>query len=244
MGPAPRLADVRAILAAMTKGEGERLDNGFVVEPPVMRQLEVRPDLTEARPGDLVPGGLNEQLRIRADVAAGLDLRDSRFLEVLWDGADLDGTQLAGSRIIDSRMRRVTCPTLDAFETTWRTVAVADCRMGAVELHRSDLQGVEFADCRFDYVNLRGASLSDVLLRGCTIDELDLSFASVHRVLLRNCTVRRLSVARAEVANLDLCQATIAEVDDVAALSGAIISRMQLIQLSAAMAGHLGIHVS
>ncbi len=229
---------------AMVLGGDDMLDSGFVVQAPHMLLPELRADLTEARPGDLVAGGLNEQLRIRADLVAGLDLRDSRFLEVLWDGADLDGTQLAGSRIIDSWLRRVTCPTLDAFETAWRAVAVEECRMGAVELHRSDLQGVEFANCRFDYVNLRGASLADVRLRNCTIEELDLSFASVERVQLGNCTIGRLSVGRATVSNLDLRQATIAEVDDVGALAGSIISRMQVIQLSAAMAARLGIDVA
>jgi uncharacterized protein YjbI with pentapeptide repeats len=207
---------------------------------PVVPEL-ILADLTGAT--DLEPGARNELIRIRGHLPAGRDLTSTTFLEVLWDGAVLDGTGLADARFVENRFAALDVARFDAPGSTWRQVELLASRVGAAELDGADLSGVRIERCRIGYLNLRQASCQDLIIQDCPITDLDLSGASVQRARFADCRIGHLMLSAASLHAVDLRGARIDRISGVAALSGAIIDEAQLGELAPALATHLGIEV-
>ncbi len=178
----------------------------------------------------------------------GVDLRegqaqDSRFLDCVLTGANLDELRLDRAHVIDTAFSACHAGTLHAPDGQWRDVAVRDCRLGAVQAHGAVLTRVSIIGGKLDYLNLRGARVETMRLVGVSIGDLDLSTARVADLVLEDCRVRRLDVQGAVLRDVDLRGAELARIDGPAGLKGARISEQQLLELASVFAAHLGVTV-
>ncbi len=210
---------------------------------PRLSEAPVLEGLLDAVPGDLEAAGASDALRVAGDVARGRDLRGARFLEVLWDAAELEGADFAGARFVENRFQDLSCTSFPATSSQWRDVEVIGSRFGAVALDRADLQSVRWANAKIGYLNLRYAAGRDMVFTDCQIEECDLAFAGLRRVQLQRCRIGRLTLSSAVLEDVDLRGADIERIAGIEGLAGSIVTEVQLWDLAPALAEHLGITV-
>jgi len=210
--------------------------------PPVL----AAPDLGRLRDGeadDLTAGEMVEDLAlVEADLSGGdlsaLTLLGCRFSEVF-----ANDTDLAAARLVDCRLERLSATYLHSPRSTWRTVELADSRIGAWEIYDADVESVLIEDCRLGFANLVGTALRDVLIRGTRIDELDLSGIDAQRIRFEDCRVGVLRLRGGSLSDVDLRGLEMTVVSGIGSLAGATISSGQLTELAPLLAQHLGLRI-
>ena len=174
----------------------------------------------------------------------GRDLRHSTFSECSFSGSTLTDVDLTGAHLVESDLTEVEAASLTAPRSLWRHSTVSRSRLGAVVAYEGSLDGVVVADTKISFLNARSGTWKDVLLQRCLIDELDLVGAKLSRVRFEGCQIRSLELTGAVCSDVDLRSAELRELSGLAGLGGCTISPEQLHDLSAALAGHLGILVA
>ena len=224
----------------MTAGRTDTADDASslaVPRPPVL----AAPDLGRLRDGEadeLAAGEMVEDLQlVEADLPA-LSLLSCRFSEVF-----ANDTDLAAARLVDCRLERLSATYLHSPRSTWRTVELADSRIGAWEIYDADVESVLIEDCRLGFANLVGTALRDVLIRGTRIDELDLSGIDAQRIRFEDCRVGVLRLRGGSLSDVDLRGLEMTVVSGIGSLAGATISSGQLTELAPLLAQHLGLRI-
>ncbi|MFF5720291.1 pentapeptide repeat-containing protein [Streptomyces buecherae] len=171
--------------------------------------------------------------------------RGARFLDCQVRRCALGETVLAGARFIDSVLTEVRGVGTDLSTASLRDVELTDARLGGTQAHGGSWEGVLVRGGKFDYLNLRTAKLRDVTFDGCVLVEADFGGATLERVSFANCVLRRVDFTSARMTDVDLRR--VVELDiarGLDALSGAVISPTQLLDLAPAMAAQLGVRVA
>ena len=199
-----------------------------VTKKPVIEHLTL-PALDEASIEELRPHGDHECLQIDggnlAELAlTGATLRECELLGVTAHTADLQAT-----RLIESRLERLSAPALRASRATLRDVEI--------------VRTTRFVGCKFDWINLRASTLEDVVFEGCTIGELDLTGATATRVSFVESRADVVALAQARLTDVDLRGLEMGEVSNLEGMRGATLDALQVTALAATFAGHLGIRV-
>lgn len=204
-----------------------------------------------------LPGVLTTDL-----AAVGAD--DPQFPDL--DGADLHAVELAfpDARILTvlrSRMRdceiEVGERRLDAQDavlvdldlTGWRIdgltrVRFERCRLAGADFAESRMQDVTFDDCALELASMRVAQLERVVVSGGRADELDLTGARLRDVTLTSVPVGPILLDGTGLDRVDLTEAELDGVVDLAVLKGATISPVQAAGLAARLARAAGLHVA
>jgi uncharacterized protein YjbI with pentapeptide repeats len=193
--------------------------------------------------GALGPDGDYDAIELRDRDLSGQSAENARFLDCRIVRCVLDAASLSRAQIAGSVLAEVRAHTLSAADSVWRDVAITGCRLGAVTGHGAQVTRLRVSGGKFDYVNLRDAALTDVVIEDCTIGELDLVGARLTRVTFERCRVGVLDLTRATLDRVDLRGADLAGLRGLGHLRGAIITPAQLIELSQALAAHLGLTV-
>ena len=213
------------------------------VRPPVL----AAPDpgcLRDGEAEELAAGEMVEDLqRVEADLSgadrSALSLLSCRFSEVF-----ANDTDLAAARLVDCRLERLSATYLHSPRSTWRTVELADSRIGAWELYDADVESLLIEDCRLGFTNLAGTTVRDLLIRATRIDELDLSGIDAQRVRFEDCQVGTLRLHGGSLSDVDLRGLEMRTVSGVGSLAGATVSSGQLSELAPLLAQHLGLQVT
>lgn len=200
-------------------------------------------DLDDASAELLGARQTHEAERFDGGDLTGYDLEGSRFTECVLDRVTLTGAKLRGSRVIDTVLVEPFAPELKASRTYWRSVRFERPRWGSAELFDSELESVRITGGKIDFLNLRGSTLTDVVIEGCSITELDLGGATATRVALIDCRLGTLDVTAARLSSLDLRGATFDRIDGVDDLGGAVIDDYQLQLLAPLFADRIGVMV-
>ena len=193
--------------------------------------------------GDLEADGDYDGVELVNLDLTGQNAENSRFLGSRLAGCVLDDVALTQAQIADCVLTDLRAHTLDAIDSAWRDVAVADCRLGAVTAYGAQLTRVRITGGKLDYVNLRDGALTDVVFEDCVIGELDLIGARLLRVTFTGCRVGQLDLTRATLDRVDLRGADYSALRGLANLRGATISSDQLTDLAPHLAAHLGLTV-
>ena len=114
--------------------------------------------------------------------AGGIELTESRLVDV-----DLSGGRLAGLRLADVEVTRGNLANLAAPELSLRRIVVAGARLTGVQWTRGTIDDACFRDCRIDLATFAGTTLERVRFEGCLLAQTDFRDA-----LLRVRPVRRL----------------------------------------------------
>ena len=167
----------------------------------------------------------------------------ARFLECTLEDCDLTEARLPRARFTDTRLVRVTGTGTDLSETEWLDCTVTASRLGAVQMYAATMRRVRFEGGKIDFLNLRGARLREVRFVDCILTELDLAEALLTDVTFEGCRLLTPDFGRARLSGVDLTAADLVAPKGVASLSGATVSRLQLLDLAPALAAELGISV-
>ena len=162
--------------------------------------------------------------------------------DVIWP--DVADVQLEGGRLIDCAALEPVVGRWVADDSTWRSVRLADGRIGSLLLTGARVNSLTATDMRIGYLDLRGAAITDLHVTGCRIDTLDLTGAQLTRATFPGCQVGEVLLSHARLEAVDLRGADIGHLEGVAALRGTTIGSDQLLTLAPLIAEALGVVVS
>jgi uncharacterized protein YjbI with pentapeptide repeats len=211
-------------------------------KPPRTPELRL-PQLDDGDPEDIEADETREAERFTRAQLAGRNLVGATFRECEFLELDLNEAELRSARFVETRIRQLTVPILQAAHSSWRDVIIDESRIGSGELFDTNWKTVVFRACKLGYLNLRGAKVEDLVFENCTIDELDLQDARATRVAFVGCTVGRLDISRGQLADFDLRGADLRAIDGVDALRGVTISGEQLTEFAPFLASYVGLRV-
>jgi uncharacterized protein YjbI with pentapeptide repeats len=210
-----------------------------VSDVPADPQADPHTDFT----GRLEPDGAYDDVRFTGSDLVGADAGGARFLDCRLDGADLTEAHLKDTRWTDCRLDHVR-----GVGTEWVGGTLQDCelvepRLGAVAAYGSSWRRVTVRGGKVDYLNLRGARLREVRFLDCVLLEPDFAEVTMNDVTFDGCVLTAAQWSKATLSKVDLSGAQLTAPQGLTSLRGAIISRVQLIELSDAFADQLGIRV-
>lgn len=209
------------------------------------RRPEVRlPPLTPYGGGWLEPDGDYDGVEFAGLDLAGQGGPGARFLDCALRDCGVDGTRLTGARVLDSVLSGIRGVGTDLAGAALRDVEIVDARLGGTQLHGAVLERVLVRGGKIDYLNLREAKLKDVVFEGCVLSEPDFGRAGLERVEFRDCVLTGADFSGARMKDVDLRSVQRIEIArGVDALSGAVISTAQLLDLAPVFAAQLGVRV-
>jgi uncharacterized protein YjbI with pentapeptide repeats len=163
--------------------------------------------------------------------------------------AQLQGVTLAESRLRSLRLLDVSAEGVDASNGDWgratlRRVLFVNCRLTGLDLSEAVLENVTFRGCKLDYANLRFAQLSRVTFDDCTLVDTDAQGSRIESTRFRHCRMIGTDFGKAELSDVDLRGSDLELAGGVAALSGTIVTFVQLMDLAGALAAERGISVA
>jgi uncharacterized protein YjbI with pentapeptide repeats len=194
----------------------EPLGAGFEIEDA---WLDESADLT----GALAPAGRFARSRLTGVRLAEARLRSLRLIDVVITDADLSNADWTGAQ--------------------WQRVVFERCRMTGFGGASLVAEHVTLRDCKLDFANLRGAELRDVSFEDCVLDDADLGGAALREVRFAGSRLRRTLIDELRLTRVDFRGAQLDPEGDIAALRGAIIDSVQLVELGPLLARGLGIDV-
>ena len=194
--------------------------------------------------GELDAGFVIEDARLDASASlAGAEAGSGQVTNVL-----LDGVRAAASRLRGVRLRHVLADNVDGSNADWTgarmtRVIFRECRLTGMQLPEAELREVAFRKCKLDYANLRMARLSHVTFEDCVIEEDDFAHARLELTRFASCAIRNSDFRGVELSEVDFRGSELVFRGDARSLSGAILSPLQLIDISDALARAIGIRV-
>jgi uncharacterized protein YjbI with pentapeptide repeats len=192
------------------------LSTGFEIEDA---RLDETADLT----GAVAPAGRFARCRLAGVRLAGARLRSLRLIDVVISDADLSNADWTGAQL--------------------QRVVLERCRMTGFAGASLEGEHVVLRDCKLDLANLRGATLRDATFEDCVLDDADLGGAALREVRFPGSRLRRTLIDELQLTRVDLRGAQLEPEGDVAALRGAIVDSVQLVELGPLLARSLGIDV-
>jgi uncharacterized protein YjbI with pentapeptide repeats len=126
----------------------------------------------------------------------------------------------------------------------WERVRFVACRMTGIDLPEADLRDVVFQGCKLNLANFRSARMERVAFDDCVLDEADFAGAAIADARFAGSQLRRVPFDGARLLRADFRGAELIPFGDAAALRGAIIDRVQLIDLARPLAESAGIVIA
>jgi uncharacterized protein YjbI with pentapeptide repeats len=191
------------------------LRGGFVIEDALVREA----DWSAAA----AAGGAVKRSRLTGVRAAGARMRSLRLVDTIVSDADLSNADWGAASL--SRV---------VFER---------CRMTGFAGAELQAENVVFRGCALELANLRGVGLRSVVFEDCGLDDADLGSAVLREVRFERSHLRRVLIDGLRLTRVDFRGSRLEPDGDVAALRGAIIDSLQLVELGPLLAAGLGITV-
>jgi uncharacterized protein YjbI with pentapeptide repeats len=124
-----------------------------------------------------------------------------------------------------------------------RRAEIRRARLTGAGLAEAALADTTFAECRLDLVALRMAKLERVVFRDCRMEECDLYDATLTDVLFERCALRQASFENARLTRVELRGCELTGLQGVAALRGARMPWVDVLQNAPLFAAALGIEI-
>ncbi len=201
-------------------------------------------ELVPAGGGPLESGFEVEDARLGPDAdLAGVDAGSGLFARVRFDGARLGGSRMRGVSLSDVVAQRVEGSNADWSGASMTRVEWDDARLTGMQFAEANLRDVTFRNCKLDFANFRMATLSHVTFEGCVLDESDFAESRLEYTRFSACQLRAGDFQKARLSCVDFRGSELELRSSVLGLKGAIVSPLQLMELSAALAREVGIDV-
>jgi len=166
------------------------------------------------------------------------EIRESRVIDVRFDGVDLD--RLLVTDVVFEDCSFVAASWADA---SFNRVEFRTCRMTEVVLAGARLDDVRFVDCKLDGANLRMAVGAVVEFLRCPLTGADLYAARLEAARFFGCDLERADVSAARLDGARLHGSRLGGLIGGEQLRGVVIDSSQVLPLALRVFSALGITV-
>lgn len=165
------------------------------------------------------------------------------FAQCRFRAARLAGAVLHKVRLTDCVVERSDWSNLRGENGSLERVAVSGSRMTGLAFSSGLLKDVTFADSKLDLTNWRFARFDRVTLTGCNLSGADFANADLRGARFVDCDLTGAQFSGATMRGARFQRCELAGIGGITSWAGAIVHPDDLIGLSYALAGALGIVV-
>jgi uncharacterized protein YjbI with pentapeptide repeats len=168
---------------------------------------------------------------------------------LLVDGARVTRTDLSQSRFVRASMGDVIFFDCNLANARWSEAALTrvtfeECQMTGFDVNSSALLDIQFLRCKLSLSSFRFLSNARVQFAHCEMDGTDFQGVDLRRCFFDRCILTGSLFHEAKAHGLDLRGSSIAAVQGIGGLRGAVIDQLQLLDLAQALASNAGLVVS
>lgn len=156
------------------------------------------------------------------------DLSESRFVRPSWGDVIFDDCNLANAHWSESALTRV---------------VFRECQMTGFDANSSTLIDVQFLRCKLSLSSFRFLANAKVQFTDCEMDGTDFHGVDLRRCRFDRCILTGSLFHGARADAVDLRGSSIAAVQGIDGLRGAIIDQLQLLDIAESLASHAGLLV-
>lgn len=161
--------------------------------------------------------------------------------ECLFEGVELRGGVFTKSTFADCRFDRCDLANLATTSSSLVRCELRGLRTTGLRWTDGTLRDVVFDQCRLDLSAFRFSTLTAVRFAGCRLTQVDFTNADLRNARFDDCDLSGAQFAHADLTGARLRNCNLTGVRSVANLRGAVIDPDDLVALSYALAGALGI---
>ncbi|WP_157751606.1 pentapeptide repeat-containing protein [Actinoplanes derwentensis] len=173
----------------------------------------------------------------------GLFAQDVEFAQCRFRAARLAGAVLPKVRLTDCLVERSDWSNARAETGTMERLAFTDCRMTGLAFNGGLLRSVTFTDCKVDLTNWRFAKFDTVVLTGCNLTGADFTSTDLRGASFVDCDLTGAQFHNATMRGARFQRCELSGIGGITSWEGAIVHPDDLLGLSYALAGALGIVV-
>ncbi|HUY57299.1 MAG TPA: pentapeptide repeat-containing protein [Candidatus Micrarchaeaceae archaeon] len=193
----------------------------------------------------VVAEGFHGELRSIAVTDATVTLPPA---DLLVEGARITRSNLGESRTVRPSLGDVVFSDCNLANSRWSEARLSrvrfrQCQMTGFDANASTLLDVEFRSCKLSLSSFRFLAKAKILFAHCEMDGTDFQGCDLRHCRFDHCVLTGSLFDQAQTAGVDLRGSTIAAVQGVSGLRGAVIDQLQLLDLTTALASHVGLVV-
>lgn len=167
---------------------------------------------------------------------------------LLIDGARISRTDLSESRFIRASLGDVVFSDCNLANARWSEAALTrvsfeECQMTGFDVNSSALLEVQFLRCKLSLSSFRYLSNARALFVDCEMDGTDFQGVDLRQCLFERCILTGSLFNEAKAHGLDLRGSSVADLQGIGGLRGALIDQLQLLDLAEALASNAGLVV-
>jgi uncharacterized protein YjbI with pentapeptide repeats len=218
--------------------------------PAIRAQREPRkpvppPDLTPASPGehDLEPETTFERIGFADLDLSGRSAEAVEFHQCRFDRASLSGSQLRRAGLTDCLVEHCDWANLRADGGRLDRVRFTESRMTGFTWTDGLIRDVLFDRCRMDLSVWRFAGFDAVRFSDCNLTGADFTEADLRGAQFVGCDLTRAQFSNATMDGTRFRGCTLVGIAGVTSWAGAVVHHSDLLALSYALAGALGIRI-
>lgn len=173
----------------------------------------------------------------------GVFAQTVEFAQCRFRAARLGGAVLPKVRLTDCVVERSDLSNVRGENGTMERLAFTDCRMTGVAWNGGLLRHVTFTDCKVDLTNWRYARFDAVTLTSCNLSGADFTNTDLRGASFVDCDLTGAQFNNATMRGTRFQRCELSGIGGITSWQGAIIHPDDLLGLSYALAGALGIVV-
>ncbi len=122
-------------------------------------------------------------------------------------------------------------------------VRLSTARMTGLQWVNGALRDVTVADCRLDLSSWRFTTFANVAFEGCNLTRADFQHADLRGARFTDCDLTGAQFSQAGMDGTRFARCDLTGIGGVTSMTGAILAHQDLIALSHALAGALGVRI-
>jgi hypothetical protein len=224
---------------------------------PTRRSIARNPRSGPPRP-PAVPAGLSAAAGVQCDLEheqtveeaayrgvdlAGIEAERVEFGQCAFDRVQLAGAHLGKVRFRDCVIRTSDLSNLRAEDGVLERVTLDDSRMTGLALHGGLVTDVAFSGCKVDLTNWRMTRFEAVTFQDCVLTGADFTDADLRGAGFLRCDLTGAQFSNATMSGTRFRACELAGIGGITSWAGAVVHPDDLLALSYALAGALGITV-
>ncbi|HWS36630.1 MAG TPA: pentapeptide repeat-containing protein [Actinoplanes sp.] len=201
------------------------------------------PDTLEPAEAGLGSEEFHEKRLFDGTDLIGVFAQDVEFAQCRFRAARLAGAVLPKVRLTDCRSEGSDWSNTRAENGTMERLAFTGCRMTGLAFNGGLLRSVTFTDCKVDLTNWRFARFDKVELTGCNLSGADFTNTDLRGASFVDCDLTGAQFANATMRGARFQRCELSGIGGITSWAGAVVHPDDLLGLSYALAGALGIVV-
>jgi len=208
---------------------------------PAGPRLPTTPELGVPSGHDLRDDAVFRRLDLVDIDLTGQRARSVEFEECRFSRATLADAVLDRAAFTDCRVEHSNWANVHAGKSSMLRVEVSSARLTGLQWLNGTLRDVTFRECRMDLAAFRFSGFKDVAFVDCKLTRSDFTDADLRGAHFTGCDLTGAQFTHSEAQGARFTRCELVGLGGVASLKGAVVSSHDLVALSHALAGALGI---